>query len=309
MEEKISIVIPVFLGEKTLIQLVSRINEVFKSISAQYELIIINDASPDNSWELIKNLCSKNLNIKGINLSRNFGQHYAISSGLEHASGDWIIVMDCDLQDVPEEISKLFKKALEGYDIVLGIRKERGDNFIRKTVSTIFYKILSWLSGVEHDHRIGNFGIYRKNVVNAILLMGDSIRYFPSMVKWVGFKSIGINVKHAIRQNGKTSYNFKKLRNLALDIILSYSDRPIRLAIKMGLFVSLLSLVATLITFFRALIGKFEVQGYASIIISIWFLSGLIIAIIGIVGLYVSKTFQAARRRPLFIIADKINID
>ncbi len=308
MKEKLSIVVPVYNGEPYIKELVERLIDTIQSIPADYEIILVNDASPDNSWQAIEKICASYNEVKGLNLSRNFGQHYAISAGLEIAKGDWAVVMDCDLQDIPEEIPKFYNKGIMGYDIVLGVRKNRKDGFMKKFFSFLFYKTLSWLTGVEYDYRIANFGIYNRKVINAIISMGDSIRYFPSMVKWVGFQSTTINIDHGNRKDGKSSYNFKRLMYLALDIILSYSDKPIRLAIKAGLIISLFSLIAAIYTFIKALIGQIEVPGYASLIISIWLFSGLIIAIIGIVGLYVSKTFQAARRRPIYIVSDKINI-
>ena len=305
--ELISVVVPVYKGESFITELVTRVRNAIESIPENYEIILVNDASPDNSWNRILQECEKDKNVKGIKLSRNFGQHYAISAGLEHANGDWVVVMDCDLQDVPEEIPNLHDKAIQGFETVLAVRKNRRDGFLKKLFSYLFYRALSWLTGVDYDHRIANFGIYNRNVIKAIVSMGDNIRYFPSMVKWVGFRTASIEANHASRDQGKSSYNFRRLLHLSLDIILSYSDKPIRLAIKTGLVISFVSIIAAVYTFIIAIAGKIEVPGYASTIISIWFFSGLIIAIIGVVGLYVSKTFQAARRRPLFIISEVIN--
>ena len=305
----ISVIVPVYRGENFIEELTARIHATMDSILEPYEIIMINDASPDNSWEKIEMICANNKNIKGIHLSRNFGQHYAISAGLDHANGDWIVVMDCDLQDKPEEIPKLYSKAREGFDVVQAVRIQRKDKSIKIVFSILFYQILSWLTGIKYDYRIANFGIYKRKVISSILNMGDSIRYFPSMIKWVGFRSSTVTVIHGERNSGGSSYNFRRLMHLALDIILSYSDKPIRMAIKGGLFISLISVILALYTLFKAISGKIDVPGYASLIVSIWFLSGLIIAIIGIVGLYVSKTFQAVRRRPVYIISEKVNLN
>lgn len=293
------------MGESFIKELVERVRNTVKKMNLNYEILFINDASPDNAWELIKHESRKDDKVKGINLSRNFGQHYAISAGIEHAHGEWVIVMDCDLQDVPEEISNLYKKALDGYHVVLAQRDERQDGFFKRMSSLWFYKILSWLAGTVYDHKVANFGIYHRKVINAILKMGDSIRFFPSMVKWVGFRATSIEVRHSNRAEGKSSYNFERLAYLALDIVLSYSEKPIRLAIKSGVIISLFAFMATLFTLINYFSGRIEVPGYASIIISIWFLSGLIISFIGIVGLYVGKTFQSARKRPVYIISGK----
>ena len=152
--------------------------------------------------------------IKGIKLSRNFGQHYAIAAGLDHSQGDWIVVMDCDFQDQPEEIIKLYNKATEGYDIVLGKRIRRNDTFLKIYFSKIFYLLLGYLTDTKQDSTIGNFGIYSRKTIDAICSMQDSYRYFPTMVRWVGFKNTQIEIEHAERGSGKTTYNYKKLFNI-----------------------------------------------------------------------------------------------
>lgn len=303
----LSIISPVYHGEKTISDLCKRIQTCIAGLKLTFEIILVNDAGPDDSWNKIAELAKQDKTIKGINLSRNFGQHYAITAGLDHAIGEWVVVMDCDLQDRPEEIHKLYEKAQEGFEIVLASRLNRSDSWSKKAFSFLFYKILSWLTGINYDHSIANFGLYHRKVIDAILEMGDSIRYFPTMVAWVGFRRTTVEVQHDSRIHGKTSYNLKKLLHLAMDIVLSFSEKPIRLAIKAGLITSAISFLAAIYTLGRALYGKIEVPGYASLIISIWFFSGLIISITGVVGLYVGKTFQAVKNRPIYIASEKIN--
>jgi len=305
---KISVVSPVYRAEKIIPDLVDRIRRAIETISEDYEIILVEDYSTDKSWEAIEEECKKNDKVKGIKLSRNFGQHYAITCGLEHASGDWVVVMDCDLQDQPEEISKMYDKAQEGYKVVQAQRFERQDTFLKRITSRLFYKVLSYLTGVIHDASIANFGIYHRDVIKAILSMKESIKYFPTMVKWVGYKKTTVKVLHAERPVGKSSYNLKRLSNLALDIILAYSDKPIRLVVKFGLILSLSSFLFALIYFIRAILGNFTVGGYASLIISIWFFSGIIVSILGVIGLYVGKTFESVKQRPVYIIGEKLNI-
>lgn len=301
----LSIISPVYYAEKILPVLVERIESSVEKITTDYEIILVDDCGPDNSWEVIESLANTNSKIIGIKLSRNFGQHYAITAGLDQAKGDWVVVMDCDLQDQPEEIEKLYNKALEGFDIVLGRRFDRKDRFLKKLFSKIFYRTLGYLTGTEQDETIANFGIYNRNVVNAVVSMRESIRYFPSMVKWVGFKSTKVNVVHDERNEGESSYNLKRLINLALDIILAYSDKPIRLLIKVGLFISGISVLVALIYFIKWLKGDVLVLGYTSLIISLWLLSGIILSTLGIIGLYVGKTFEGVKNRPIYIIDKK----
>lgn len=304
---KISIISPVYKAEFILQDLVKRIKNALINITDSYEIILVEDCGPDNSWKIIQNECNLDKRIRGIKLSRNFGQHYAITAGINHAKGEWVIVMDCDLQDLPEEIPNLYNKAIEGFDIVLARRHERQDSFIKRLSSKLFYTALSYLTGSNQDNTIANFGIYHKQVINAICDMNESIKYFPTMVKWVGFKSTSINVVHAERSEGSSSYSFKKLLNLALDIILAYSDKPLRLTVKAGLIISCSSVMFASIYFIRALFHEFKVTGYASLIISIWLFSGLIIFILGIIGLYLGKTFEGVKARPSYIIKKIIN--
>jgi glycosyltransferase involved in cell wall biosynthesis len=301
----LSIVSPVYRGEKLLEELVNRIHQSASKITDSYEIILVEDFGPDNSWDKILELANKDDKIKGFKLSRNFGQHYAITCGLEQSKGDWVVVMDCDLQDQPEEIEKLYNHAILGYDVVLAQRIERKDSFVKRSFSKAFYRTLGYLTGSAMDEKVANFGIYNREVVKAVCSLKESIRYFPTMVKWVGFKQTAIPVEHASRGEGESSYNFKKLMNLALDIILAYSDKPIRLMIKFGVFISLISFLSGLYFITQFFLGNITVQGYTSLIISIWFFSGIILVLLGVVGLYVGKTFEGVKNRPLFIIQSK----
>ena len=303
---KISIVVPVYYGEATIEELARRVEAVVSKLGMSMELVLVNDASPDNSWSVIKKLGKEIPGVKGINFSRNFGQHYAISAGLANVTGDWVVVMDCDLQDVPEEIEKLYHKALEGYDVVLAHRTVRKDSFFKRFFSRSFYRVLSYLSGVKYDPRVANFGIYNKEVIDTINGLPEKNRYFPSMIKWVGYKQTGVEVRHSERAEGTSSYNFKKLLNLSLDIVLSYSDKPLRLAIKLGLLITFLALLFSVVLIYRWYIGEIEVVGYTSVILSIWLLSGIIIFVLGVVGLYIGKIFENVKDRPTYIIKEMV---
>jgi polyisoprenyl-phosphate glycosyltransferase len=301
----ISIVSPVYKAEKILPTLIERIESSVSKITDDFEIILVEDGGPDISWEVIEKFAKINPNIIGLKLSRNFGQHYAITAGLDYAKGDWVVVMDCDLQDQPEEIEKLYNKAKEGYDVVLARRYEREDHFFKRLFSKLFYRTLGYLTGSDQDESVANFGIYSRKVISAVNSMRESIRYFPTMIKWVGFKSAKVNVDHDERLIGSSSYNFKRLIDLALDIILAYSDKPIRLLIKFGLIVSMGSIVIALIYFLKWLSGDVIILGYTSIIISLWLMSGIIISTLGIIGLYIGKIFEGVKKRPIYIV-DKI---
>lgn len=303
----LSVVIPVYKSEDSLSELYVRLVAALGEITDQFEVILVNDGSPKDDWRAIKELAAKDERIKGVNLSRNFGQHNAIFAGLNATQGDWVIVMDCDLQDRPEEILKLYHKAYEGFDIVLAKRRERQDNIFRRLFSLLFYKFLSYLTGTELDESIANFGIYKRNVVNAILEINDYTKYFPTMVRWVGFKNTAIDVEHAVRPQGVTSYSYKKLLDLALDVAISFSNKPLKLVVKSGMVISAFSLI--MIVYYAVLYFKGEIMivGWASLILSIWFLSGVLMFVLGIVGLYIGKIFDKVKGRPNYIISDRIN--
>ncbi len=303
----ISIVSPVYNAENMVEELVQRITNSVKTITDNFEIILVEDCGPDNSWNKIKEICKVNEKVKGIKLSRNFGQHYAISAGIENTSGEWIVVLDCDLQDVPEEIPNLYNKAQEGYDIVLARRHDRKDTFLKRMSSKFFYKTLSYLTATNQDSAVANFGIYNYKVIDAVNSMTENVKYFPSMIKWVGFTKTSLNVKHSERPEGKSSYNLSKLLNLALDIILANSDKPLRLITKLGFFISAFSFLFAAIYFMIAVFKGFAVTGFASIIVSIWFFSGLIMFSLGIIGLYIGKTYEQSKNRPSYIIKQIIN--
>jgi len=252
-------------------------------------------------------LANEDNRVVGLNLSRNFGQHAAITAGLANAKGEYIVVMDCDLQDVPEEIQKLYLKSKEGHKVVVGQRFERQDSWVKRFFSKWFYGMLGYLTGIPQDASIANFGIYHQSVIKAILSMGDYVRYMPAMVKWVGFDYQKVQVHHAPRAKGKSSYNFKSLLKLGLNVITTFSDRPLKLMINMGLIISFASVIVATIYFVLYLMGRIEVLGFTSLIISVWFLAGVIITLLGMVGIYIGKIFDQVKHRPVYIIDETTN--
>jgi len=298
----ISVVSPVYKAREIVPELVSRLKNVLVSLSVDFEIILVDDGCPQQSWISISDECKKDDRVVGLKLSRNFGQHNAITAGLAHAKGEWIVVMDCDLQDQPEEIFRLIDKSKEGYKVVFAIRNTRQDIFLKRLSSKLFYRFFSYMTETKQDARIANFGIYHRSVVEAILSMKDHIRYFPAMVQWVGFDRCGIEVKHASRFSGRTSYNWKGLFKLATLNVLAFSAKPMYITIKIGLLIVLVAVFISVYYFFKWLIGDIVVLGFSSLIISIWLLFGIMISFIGIVGLYVGGVFDKVKDRPLFIV-------
>ena len=215
--------------------------------------------------------------------------------------------MDCDLQDRPDQISTLYRKALEGYDIVFARRRLRRDSRLKRFYSRAFYSVFSYLTETAQDAAIANFGIYHKKVIDAVLGMDDNIRYFPAMVQWVGFQSTRVDVEHSSRAQGVSTYNLRKLLRLAINNIISFSDKPLRLVAQGGLILSAISLAIGLLYLVGFLLGIIKVAGYASLIISIWLTAGINIFVLGLVGIYVGKAFEKIKGRPIFIIDEAVN--
>jgi dolichol-phosphate mannosyltransferase len=303
----ISVVTPVYCCASCLRELCRRLGETLSKIADDYEIVLIDDASPDGAWNVMRELCAADARIKAIGLSRNFGQHYAIAAGLEHATGEWIVVMDCDLQDRPEEIAALYAKAREGNDIVFAEREVRSDGWFKRNASRAFIALLNWLSGANYDYRTANFGIYSRAVVDAVRSMGDRSRFFPVMVRWTGFRSTSIAVQHDARGEGKSAYSLRKRLRLALDVILSSSDKPLRLVAALGILVSIAALGMTGYSLARYLHGDVTVAGYTSLIASMWLIAGVVLFCMGIIGLYVGRVFESVKFRPTFLVRERIN--
>jgi len=305
----ISIVSPVYRAEKMLDKLVSEIQKVMGELNLSYEIVLVDDRSPDNSWQVMSELSQRYPEVKSIRLSRNFGQHPTIMAGLTFAKGEWIVVMDCDLQDQPKEIKKLYQKAIEGNDIVLAQRENRKDSFLKKLSSKIFSLVYGYLTDSKFDNSVANFGVYNRKVIAEVLAMKDYIKSFPLFVSWVGFKTATTKVEHAERDSGTSSYSFSKLMSLAFNTVISFSNKPLKLFVKFGLVISICSFIVGIITIIRYFNGQITVVGYSSLIVSIWFLFGILITVIGVVGIYIGKIFDQSKGRTSFIIDKTLNYD
>jgi glycosyltransferase involved in cell wall biosynthesis len=299
----ISVVIPVYKAEKCLDELYRRLENAITPISEAFEIILVEDCGGDGSWQVIERLTQQDSRVKGIQFSRNFGQHYGITAGIDYCSGDWVVVMDCDLQDAPEEIPRLYAKALEGYDIVLASRTDRQDAFLKKLTSKCFYRVFSYLADTEYDGSHGNFRIMSKKAINYFKQMREQLRFFGGLVQWMGFPTTSLEVIHHERFEGQSSYTLKKLLKLATETIIAFSDKPLRVAIKFGFMMSFISFSYGLYILARALMYGSSVEGWSSLIVSIYFIGGIIISMLGVIGIYLGKAFDQMKNRPLYIVS------
>ncbi len=302
----ISIVSPVYGCRGCLEDLVDSIATHMRELTTDgFEVILVDDASPDQAWPRIQELATTRPWLRGLRLARNFGQHSAISAGIEHARGEWVVVMDCDLQDPPAAIPDLYRKARdEGLDVVFAQRRNRKDGWSKRLSSWGFFHLLRWLTGNPQDSSTANFGVFHRRVIDAVCRMPERDRSFPLMVKWAGFRHGYQQVEHSERTEGRSSYTLRKLLRLATGITLSYSEKPLKLVAMSGIACSLVAFLMVAMALVRWLDGDVAVAGYTSIIASVWLVGGMLLFSLGVVGLYVGQVFRNVQGRPYYIIAE-----
>jgi glycosyltransferase involved in cell wall biosynthesis len=305
----ISVVIPVYKADDCLEELYRRLSTELLSITDDYEIIFVEDCGGDRSWAIVRELSQVDTRVKGFQFSRNYGQHFGITAGLDYCNADWVVVMDCDLQDQPEEIHKLYAKAQNGYEVVYARRAVRQDHLLKRWSSRLFYNVFDYLTEQKSDPAIANFGIYSQKVIDNFRLMRESARNFPLFVRWLGFPSASVDVEHASRFSGTSSYTFYKMMHLAVDSIIAQSNRPLRLSIKLGFFMALSSFFVALYYTARYFIYLIPVSGWTSLIVSLYFLAGLFFVNTGFIGLYIGRIYSEVKGRPLYVISDKVNAE
>lgn len=305
----ISIVIPAYRCAECLEELYRQLKATLETIDPDFEIIMVNDASPSYDWDVIRTLAQADPRVKGINLSRNFGQHHAITAGVDYTRGDWVVVMDGDLQDQPHEILKLYNKAREGFDVVFGRRVDRKDSFFKILCSRAFGWFYNFLSNIKVDTTTGNFSMVSRQVVRNYLKLRESSRSYGMSILWCGFKVGYVPIDHGDRFAGKTSYNLRRSIHLAIESISSQSNKPLRMSINAGFLMSALSFLFALVIVLRKLLWGIPVSGWASMIVSLYFIGGLLMANLGIIGLYLGKVFDETKGRPIYIVRDVVNLE
>jgi dolichol-phosphate mannosyltransferase len=305
----LSVVSPVYRAEKIVDELVKRIAEEVSKITTNFEIILVEDGSPDNSWAKIAENCAKYPFVKGIKLSRNFGQHYAITAALHHAQGEYVVLMDCDLQDNPKYIIDLYAKAQEGYDIVYTKKEERKHSIFKNITAKMFFWVFNYLADNQNaDDKTGSFSLLSRKVVEAFCRIQDYHRHYLMVIRFLGFKNTSIQIVHEKRFEGRSSYNLSKLINHALNGITSQSDKLLRLSITVGFSFFVLAILWA----FYLLIGFFihgALAGYTSLMVALLLSTGIILMSIGVLGIYIGKIFEQVKQRPLYLIDTKINFN
>jgi polyisoprenyl-phosphate glycosyltransferase len=305
----LSVVSPVYMAEKILPALCERLDAVLTRIAPDHEIILVCDGSPDRSWDVMQQLVHRYPRLVIVKLSRNFGQHYAMTAGLDLARGEWTVVMDCDLQDRPEEIPQLLDKAQEGYDIVIARRLNRQHKWWKRVTSQLFFKVFSLLSGFKLDSSVGSFRIMSRSVIDGFCSMRESYRMFAGLVEWLGFRTGYVDVQHAARYEGESSYNLRRLTKMALDGMISFSNRPLYISVALGLGLSLLAGLYGGFLLVRYLVdpGAYGVPGWLSTVTFTAFLGGLILLNQGVLGIYLGRLYNQAKGRPLYVV-DKVAV-
>ncbi|MBN2538007.1 glycosyltransferase family 2 protein [candidate division WOR-3 bacterium] len=303
----ISVVVPVYNEDSCLRELHARLTDTLAALTDRHEIVFVDDGSRDNSWTVIAGLAAQDNRVRGLRLSRNFGQHHGITAGLDHCDGDWVVIMDADLQDRPEEIPRLLARAREGYDVVLAQRGRRRHPLPSRLTSWVFARVFSYFTGMVRDEQVGTFRVMSRRVVENLRRMREQLRFLGGMTDWLGFPTAKLPVRHDQRAAGRTSYSLRRRWLLAKSAIVAYSDKPLALTVRLGFFIAGLAFLYGGFVVVRALVHRVAVPGWSSLIVSLYFIGGIIIATLGIVGIYLERTFSETKRRPLYVLKEMVN--
>ncbi len=303
-----SIVIPIFNEEETLPVLQSRLNAALASFDQPFEVILVDDGSTDKSFELMHGIHKKDPRFKIIRFSRNFGHQIAISAGMDYATGDAVVIMDGDLQDPPEILASFIAKWKEGYEVVYAIRTKRKENIFKRAAYAIFYRLLSKISSIEIPLDSGDFCLMDRRVVASIRSLPERKRFVRGLRSWVGFRQVGVAYERDGRYAGAPKYTIAKLFGLAYDGIFSLSTAPLRIAVYIGFAMSLLAMIGGLFVIYEKIVHQIAIAGWASTIVVVMFLGGIILFTMGIIGEYISRIYEEVKQRPLYIVREMLGL-
>ncbi len=298
----ISIIIPVFNEHDNLSVLYQRLTHVMESTEPDYEILFVDDGSRDGSLNLLKELAVKDRRIVIIELARNFGHQVAISAGIDHARGRGVIIMDADLQDPPEVLPRFIDKWREGHDVVYAIRTNRKEPWLKRSAYNFFYRLLQRIADIEIPLDAGDFCIMDRRVVDILVGMPERNRFVRGIRSWVGLDQVGLAYEREARYAGEPKFTLTRLVYLALDGLISFSYVPLRMISLLGLGVSLISILLAIGYTIQKLTRGLSPPGFATTVVAIFFLAGIQLITIGVIGEYVGRIFEEVKRRPLYII-------
>ena len=311
----ISIVIPVCDEAECLPVLHDRLVSAASSWGEDFECILVDDGSRDGSFELIRDIANRDPRFKGLSFSRNFGHQSAVTAGLCHASGDLVAVMDADLQDPPEELQAFFQKCREGYDVVYAVRTDRQEGFLKRVSYWLYYRFLRSLASVDIALDSGDFCVMSRRVVDDLNALPERNRFVRGLRTWVGYRQTGLAYKRPARQAGRPKYTYGKLMNLALDGLVNFSFKPLRVLAITGVLLGVFSFLAAFLVFVMYVtdttLGGYNPRnttGWTSLILAIFFLSGTQLVGMGILGEYIGRLFEETKARPMYLVRDRVNL-
>lgn len=305
-----SIVIPVYNEEEIIEELYKRLEGLKKLLlekiaisEKELEIIFVNDGSSDKTFHMLGKLVEENESYRMINFSRNYGHQIAITAGMEHALGEAVVIIDSDLQDPPEFIIELYKKFLEGYDVVYAVRKKRkGESWVKLFTAKAFYLLLKKIAHIDIPVDTGDFRLISRRVVTGLMKMEERHRFIRGMVSWVGYRQTGIEYEREERFAGSTKYPFKKMLSFALDGITSFTNFPLKLSTYFGFTAAFLSFIYALYAVYLKVIAHRTVQGWTSLMVVVLFLGGVQLFSIGVIGEYLARINDEVKKRPLYLV-------
>lgn len=304
LRPRFSMVVPIWNEELVIPELYRRVVETMEQTGESWELIFVNDGSQDRSLSMLLALCEKDLRVKVIDFSRNFGHQIAISAGTDFAEGDAVIVMDADLQDPPEVVLQMIEKWRAGYEVVYAVRTQRaGETWFKRVTASLFYRLLQRVADVKIPLDAGDFRLMDRRVVLAMRQLREKHRFMRGLSSWVGFKQTPVEYARAERFAGETKYPLAKMLRLANTAITSFSYLPLRLATYFGFGLAGLSLLGIIVTIVLRLAGNPFFQGQATTLVSVLFLGGIQLIFLGIIGEYLGRIYDEVKNRPLYIIS------
>jgi glycosyltransferase involved in cell wall biosynthesis len=307
LPQLLSIVIAVYNEEEVLPLLRKRLTEFVNTLGCQTEIILVNDGSADGSLGYLIEWAESDARVKVLNLARNFGHQSAVTAGLDHASGDAVVVMDADLQDPPEVIEAMLSEYANGYDVVYGRRISRaGETTFKRFTAWLFYRLMRILVHRDLPADVGDFRLVSRPCLNALLSMRETHRFLRGMIAWVGFPQTSVPYARDTRAAGQTKYPLHKMLRLAWTAAVSFSPTPLRLSSVLGVLIASLGMLQAVNAVARKLLNLYVVPGWSSVIVVTCLIGGSILISIGVLGEYVGRIFEASKERPLYIIASKV---